>query len=246
MKAVYRQKQKERELFFFERFRKVNPSVPKGRPLQLSPPEPDIVIDGTRLGVEVTEFYRQGPLKHNESEQERVLEKARTICEARGLPPMIVKVIWNLGASISKRERSQLANSLVNAVERNVPCVDTQREIEQDEYNSLLPSTVDILRIERWSVHRTHHWFSPRFDFPAVSSVEEIQNRISKKNTLFLNYAGVCASLWLLIVAEGIAPSSWSELPENARVHSYETTFDRVFFFHRVDGRVIELQTTKT
>jgi hypothetical protein len=232
-------------MFFFARFRSSCPLVPKGRPLQHPPPEPDIVIHGSPIGVEITEFYRQGPHKQNENEQQMVLNRARDICEARGLPPIIVKVIWNAGASISRRERSQLAEALVRVVEDNIPSVDTQREIEQDDCNSILPSTVDSLGIERWSFHKSHHWFSPRFDFRAEASSQEIQQRISKKNNVYRDYVGLCEVLWLLIVAEDIAPSSWSDLSGPARLHQYESQFERVFFFHRLDGRVIELQTTK-
>jgi hypothetical protein len=202
------------------------------------------MVERAGLGVEVTEFYQEQNLKQLESEQQLVLERARTMCEEMGLPPMIVKVVWSAGATTSKRERPSLAHQLVNAVAKNTPLVDSQIAIEQDgQAGSPLPTMVDVLGIERWSVHRSHHWFRPRSSFVVESSTQKIQTRISEKNVRFRDYRGVCERLWLLLVVEGIGPSSWCELPESTRLHKYDSVFEQVFFFHRLDGRVIKLPT---
>jgi len=212
----------------------------------LEPPAPDIVIDGADLGVEITEFYAEEALKRFESEQQLVLEKGRTICAEMGLPPVIVKVFWNAGASSSMRVRTSLAQELVKVVAKNIPQIDSQIDIEQDgESPSSLPSAIDLISIERWSMHKTHHWYSPRFAFVSEPSIQQIEARIAEKNAKCDGYRSACKYLWLLIVTEGTAPSSWVQLSESIRTYKYRSAFDQVFFFHRLYGQVIKLPTTQ-
>jgi len=230
-------------MFFFAKFKDSYPSVPNGRPLQPAPPEPDVLISDAGIGVEITEFYTEEMLKKIESEQDLVLERARAMCEEMRFPPMIIRVIWNAGASTSRKERPILARQLVNAVTKNIPAVNSPVYLEQDgELDSCLPAVVDSIGIERWSEHNIHHWFSPRFSFVSGLSAQQIQKRITEKNARFC-HRGACKSLWLLIVAEGIGPSSWCELPEGTKLHEYDSVFDQVFFFHRLYGQVTRLRT---
>jgi hypothetical protein len=246
LKSIYRKPQKQRELFFFSRFRKCCSLVPGGRPIQPAWPEPDVIVEGTDLGVEITEFYREEKRKRDESEQELLLAEAQRLYVADDRPPLIVSVFWNDGASTRRKDRSTLAQTLVAAVVKNMPPVDSWLEIEQDgEPSCPLPAAIDSLKIERFSFDMTNNWSSPRAAFVHGCSADEIQAIISKKNSRFLNYDGLCKRLWLLIAIEGTAPSSWCELPAETRSHEYVSVFEHVFLMERTPSRVIKLPVTQ-
>ncbi len=203
-------------------------------------------MQGTDLGVEITEFYREEKRKRDESEQELLVGEAQHLYVADDRVPLIVRFFWNDGVSTKRKDRSTLAQTLVAAVVNNMPSVDSWIEIEQDgEPSCPLPSAINSLKIERLSFDMTNNWFSPRFAFVHGCSADEIQAIISRKNSRFLNYEGLCKRLWLLIAIEGTAPSSWCELPAETRSHNYVSVFERVFLLERTPSRVIELPVTQ-
>lgn len=49
--------------------------------------------------------------------------------------------------------------------------------------------------------------------------------------------------MWLLIVANGLEPSTFGELAPEIEEFRFETNFDRVFFLHYADELIVELNT---
>ena len=242
-RSAYEVEQKRRELFFFSKFRGSSSLCLGIQPTQPTPPEPDIVVGD--IGIEITEFYDGDTRKRDETEQQLVLSEAQSVYEVTDNPSVIVTVYWNQSAAPRRTERSQLARQLVDIVISNIPIVDASAEVEQDgEPGCALPSVIDSLRIQRFAVHESNHWFSPRSAFVFHTSVEQLQATISRKNSKSVAYTGACGKLWLLIVAEGIATSSWCELPPRTLGHDYDSIFDSVFFLNLISSRVTELSTT--
>lgn len=232
--------QKRRELFFFSKFRALSSVCRGAQPTQPDPPEPDIIVG--EIGVEITEFYSQDTRKRDETEQQLVLEEAQHIYEKAHTRDVIVAVNWNQSAAPSRKDRPTLAGQLVDVVIKNMPRVDAWIEIEQDgDPGCALPSIIDSIKIQRFAVHKSSYFFSPRSAFLFPCSIDQLQAVISGKDSKFTAYAGMCKSLFLLIVAEGRATSSWCQIPQEASDHQYKSIFDRVFFLNLISSGITEL-----
>ncbi len=64
----------------------------------------------------------------------------------------------------------------------------------------------------------------------------DIQQLLDEKEPLVGGYRKVAAEQWLLLVAEGTRTSQMVDLTDEARTHTYESSFDRVIFFQRHGG----------
>ena len=51
--------------------------------------------------------------------------------------------------------------------------------------------------------------------------------------------------MWLLIVARGLEPSTYSDLGPEIEGYGFESGFDRVFFLHYFDGLVSKLHVRR-
>lgn len=74
-------------------------------------------------------------------------------------------------------------------------------------------------------------------DLPSDSIRERVQDKESK----IPRYLGKCSKVWLLIVEDGFAPSSYFDIPDEVKSENYRSTFDRIFLFRNFSREVIEL-----
>jgi len=66
---------------------------------------------------------------------------------------------------------------------------------------------------------------------------DEIQNIIHKKEKIISNYCRNCDENWLLIVIEGIDPSSIIYISKDTTDNLYDFTFDKVLLFNVVEKK---------
>ena len=87
-----------------------------------------------------------------------------------------------------------------------------------------------------------NHWNFQRADFERTISPDRLQGIIDQKNTKLPTYRGKCCEVWLLIVLDGLYPSSFADLNADALQHEFKTGFDRLFFFRNFDGSYAQLR----
>ena len=106
-----------------------------------------------------------------------------------------------------------------------------------------MPWEVSYLSIRRKRILSKNLWVSTRGAFIPTLTPLDLQNRIEEKEGKLTSYRQKCSQVWLLIVANGLEPSTFGELAPEIEEFSFETSFDRVFFLHHVDELVVELST---
>ncbi len=110
-------------------------------------------------------------------------------------------------------------------------------------YGREFPYGVDVISLRRvhestgvlWSV--THSGSVPDV------TPEHIQARIEDKHAKLAAYRSRCTQVWLIIVADGFAPSGHFHLPAHTAEHTYESDCDRVFYYHAFYNEIAELMT---
>jgi hypothetical protein len=233
---------KELELQLFDEFRRLSPELTLTRIEQPEPPAPDILADfqGSRIGVEITRYLRE-PEKQRESEEEKIIEMARQQYLATGKPTVGVSVHWVIHESRPFSDRTPVSKALASVVAQNVPPLGSSCELHFSSLPEPLAAKVNCMRIDRLVDYRASDWRVPRAGwFPGVQP-DHIRRTIATKASRFDGYRKFCPSVWLLIAAEGLGPSSWCELSEKARQEVYTTCISRVFFLRTHPKNVAEL-----
>jgi len=209
------------------------------------PPEPDFHITSHKapIGLELTRFFPLGEnRKRQESEQDHIVALAREIYAGRGLPVLNVRVNWDYSYLPTKRDRGSIPESLAAIVSDNAPSIGGQIKIDLcDEPMPVLPPGVNSVDIDRMFDYEFHLWQSPRYEFVPDIHSDEIQSVIDLKSKKFSKYNGPCDEIWLLIVAEGFAPSSFGRPTDELKAHKYQGRFQRAFFATLLPPQVIDL-----
>jgi hypothetical protein len=229
------------ERYAFDEFSRLRPDLRLAHIEQPEPPAPDILCDhqGCRLGIEITRYLQEGQ-KQRESEEDRIVERARHLYEDRETTPVGLSIHWVKHEARPSSDRAVLAESLVEAVVQNRPLAGGRVSLDWSSLPDPLAKSVDCLIIDRVIDYTENDWRLPRAAFIPEASINEIREIIEGKRDRYLGYRGYCNSVWLLIVSEGLGPSSWCELPETTRQHCFVTRFSRVFFL-RIPTNVVEL-----
>jgi len=233
---------KQLELQLFDEFRRLLPELHLRRIEQPDPPAPDILADfhGTRVGIEITRQLN-GPKKHRESEEERIIEMARQQYQASGSPTVGVSVHWVTHEPRTRTDRQPTSEALASVVAQNVPLLGRCCHLDWSSLPEPLASTVHQVRIDRLIDYSNSDWRMPRAGwFPSVHA-DDIRTAVAKKERYIDGYQEQCDTVWLLIVAEGFGPSSWCELPNETRQQQYITRFGRLFFLGTLPREAIEL-----
>jgi hypothetical protein len=231
---------KKEELFLFDEFRRLRPDFVFSRIEQLLPPAPDILahLEGTRIGVEITRHLRQHE-KRRESEEDAVVRLACQKYRELGCPPVGVSFYWGEGVEFKRSNREELAQMLAEAVAKNIPPRGTWKEVDWNALPQALAECVD-LHVDRVIDYLENDWRIPRARFIPPLLPTHVLNVIGDKERYFVGYSSCCEKVWLLIASEG-KPSSWWDIPHDARQVRYPTRFSRVFLLGSNPRQVVEL-----
>jgi hypothetical protein len=215
--------------------------------------KPDLVIltAGHRIGIEHTQLIStRGSLgtrfpKEAESLETRCVERARTLFEERGGPPLYVYVYFS-HRPIRKPDIPAIAERLADVVARVAPTEPrAQREIEAWSYNRTASAPLPEQVEELWIIKPARPdaeslWGVPRGGAVPELTRERIQEEIDVKNAKLADYRSRCDEAWLLLVANGFSPATDLRLPEGFD-ETFVFGFDRVFYFHNFSLKVVEL-----
>jgi len=183
-------------------------------------------------------------MRARESTQDKVLRLASSGYESRGLPPVWVNVLWSFRDLPTSSRIRELANVLADLVEAHLPEQDGEVAIKHPHPAwSSLPPEVSFLSIRRKKIFSKNLWDSTRGASVPTLTPPDLQKRIHEKEGKITSYRQKCSQVWLLMVANGLEPSTHCELAPEVEGFQFETDFDRVFFLHHADELIVELST---
>jgi hypothetical protein len=103
------------------------------------------------------------------------------------------------------------------------------------------PREIITVGIARLGDPTENHWVSTRVGWVPQLNMPDLGRRIAEQESRLAAYRSRCNEVWLLIVADGRAPSSFGEFAEAVRRQEFHSAFDRLFFFRYFDGDYVEL-----
>lgn len=243
---------KERERKHFDQFLKFCDCIPDGEVEESDPLDFLIHHEQSILGIEHTEYFKKDEsgfafLKKDESLQNKVTNRLGSYCDQIGLSPTHLGISWkpNIPLTISRIET--LIHDIAKLININMP---KQGEIislnSKNFKGNIFPIELIGLTIYRSAkINKTS--VNPfRGTFQHIVKVDELKNIINEKEEKLLLYRDKCNEVWLLIVAEGIAPSSIIKVDSLVYNYSFNSQFDRIFFFDLYNNyKVTELKINK-
>ena len=205
-------------------------------------PEPDIVAwrGNERLGIEVTNFYRQNE-KRLESEEDSIVSLARKRYEAKGGPCLHVDIDWVPNHEIARSQRDAFAREIADLVEANLPALREEVELDWSNFSDALVAALYQVTINRLVDYKRNHWQAGRSGLVPSWDPAILQSVLDRKNPKPKNYRGQYSEIWLLVVSTYHEPSSWVEMTGYARGAIYQSVFDRVFLLSSFPVDVFEL-----
>ena len=243
--------QKAREWAYLQRFREKFADFPEGEVVPSEHPDFLIKAQPRWIGIELTEYHvlepsegRGSPTRALEGTEDKVLRTASEQYQSKGLPPVVVNVLWHPHRALDRRRIPELAADLADLVQENVPGPNQSVTIRDRDRlaERPLPQEVASLTVVRRKSISKNSWTSVRGAFVPTLTPSELQQIMWNKEAKVLSYRQQCREVWLLIVARGFEPSTHVDLGSEIEVHEFESSFDRVFFLHHADEYVAELR----
>lgn len=236
----------------FDLFLKACDCVPDGVIEESDPLDFLIHYNQSILGIEHTEYFEKDKSgfafsKKDESLQDRIKNSLGSYCNQIGLPPTILSIGWKPNKPLTSSRVKLLIHDIARLVSIHMPeegkiVFLSSRNFKRNEF----PSELIVLSIY-WSTKiDSTSVAASRTTWENTTKVDELKNIIVEKEKKLPLYRDKCDEVWLLIVAEGIAPSSITKLDSLVYDYSFNSQFDRIFFFDLYNyNKVTELKINK-
>jgi hypothetical protein len=239
--------QKEAERWQFDRFRRLSGLLADRG--MVEDEEPDFLVsDGRVVGVELTElFWEDGagvvPHQAMEALRARIAEVAWGKYDAKGLPPVHVSAHFNPSYIPSKRDVPRLADAIANWAAAHVPEEGSSFSEDYDWDNrEYFPDEVNHLGIWRSAGFEKSFFSSPGAAFIPELARSDIERALRLKEPKVQTYRKKCEEAWLLINCDGGRLSNVFELEDAVLEEDFESSFDRVFLFRHMAGKIHEIR----
>jgi hypothetical protein len=242
---------KAKEKFHFEVFKRLFTEFPLSD-IDTCREHPDFLVDSLHgiIGIEHTKVFEDETIKdpfmsaNKYGDQERILKKARIICEKKKIPPLWVRVRFSISnLQYTRKDVERISKSLADCIEKERAKNPSTDEIilRRDELLGIPEiQKVDIVKslgYQQWEMI-SPHWVTREF-------IKEIQKCINDKNSLYAKYREHCGQCWLLMVVDRKHPSQGFELSEKTAKHTYKSAFDRTFYLELRFEQLVQLSCTK-
>ena len=242
-------RKKRQEETYLRRFRENFAGFPEGAILPNEHPDFLVETRRGRVGVEITEYHvrepsegRGSPMRAREATEDEVLRRAAEQYRSKGLPPVVVNLLWHPHQALGRRRIPELAAGMADSVQENLP--ESNRSVtirsHQPAGRSLPQEVASLTVIRRESITKDS-WTSVRAAFVPTIAPPDLQEILRDKEAKVSSYRRHCREVWLLIVARGLEPSTFGDPGPEIEGHQFESSFDRVFLLHHFDGIVTEL-----
>ena len=239
---------KERERWFFEKLRGLQPDLRRGEVEQGDRPDIRVVSsDGSTIGIEVTELLHSAQpngdsLQAQESLSNRIVRRAQMLYEKLQREPVIASVHFDPAYNLHKADVPRLAKALEKLVGRNLPEVG---EMAEEQYNWLnreyFPEEIHSILLHRFEGQAENFWNAGGGTYVPALRPEELSSIVAKKSSRVGDYRKSCDKLWLLIVANGVTLASIWAIEREVVAKVNKGPFDRAFVLHDLK-RLYELE----
>lgn len=242
---------KERERSLLNEFKSIYSDFPNGQIIESEEPDFLVPTEMGITGIELVDYVRgQGKngsvLRRDEKLRERIANEAKVEFEASHQVPLMVLFSWYGHRRLSKADVKPLAGSAAELVERCIP-QETFGDLHvgrEQLVGTPLEEFVPFIRITRVRTTDQSLWSSTESGWIDVF-VGELQELISLKDAKIDVYLQNCASPWLMIIADRGYVSSSVALSDTVKQYPFQTRFDRVILWDRLNQSVITLVNRK-
>jgi len=243
---------KKREKLLLEQFKALYADFPEGEIKEYE--EPDFLVkkdDNNIVGIELVDYVRGqkkvGSIhRRDESLHQRIANKARSQFEESNDTPLMVHFTWNDYHHPSKAEIGLLAESAAKIVIHHIPrrLFDVIRIRVGELPSTPLRKFVHFIDVTRVRDESQILWSSIERGWIGVKE-DEVQSIINSKNSKVNVYNQNCNNIWLLIIADGAYVSSTVEIQSQTREYTYQSDFDKIFFWDYQSQEIVRLALEK-
>ena len=242
---------KDTEAWQLARFGEAIPDFPAGEVIARE--EPDFVVHAasTVLGVELTGLFRavepgKPPLRGAEQLRWRVCSAASAVAERESAPPRDVVVTFSRSARLTKRRVPEVAAAVVRLVRALDVPEGASRTVEYAWHDrDRFPDELIAVRVSNSGRHGVGHWQPAEATLVPDCTAAQLQAAIDRKRAHYAPYRAACDAVWLVLVADGFAPSSTFSLPEAAVRAVYTGPFERVYYFENFSRAATRLRIAR-
>lgn len=236
--------EKGQEKHYLNIFRQLYKEFPPG--IVEHDDNPDFLVKSPSqiIGIEITRLFRKGPhiTKSQEEERRIITETACKKCEEMSITPVLVAIFFNNNIVLKKSRRDEIVSQLVELISNHLPKENEPLSLENKFESTInIPKEIDKIKINRSSLITEHDWSVLEVGFASENFTNDLQKIINEKNDKLKNYLKKCNLCWLLIVAEGYAPSSNFSSSPIVLKNRYISSFKRIFFLEVFSKKVSEL-----
>lgn len=207
------------------------------------------------IGIEHTEIKRirssQGipSLAQLKGTQRGIVKKAGWLAAEQGLPPLNVKVNFHNYYYRFQQKGGQAVQGLLDTVKKNLDKImkmETGQSVKIDPPTpfvgiSLVYVTPGTVNGQVWLNH--HRWEVMEPGFVSIGFTPELQDAITKKNRINIEYLKRCDQCWLLVVADRRKADQKFEFTTEMQEYIYESAFERTFYLEIAQRFLTELNT---
>jgi hypothetical protein len=197
------------------------------------------------LGVEHT-TVRIRNLQELKGIQRQIVNQAKELAEAEGIPPLEVLVHFHDYYSRYPLRGKQQSASLFSVIKKNLQRIkssSTGVKIKPPQpfcgIDGIYATNGNINGIQ-WL--ENHRWSIDEVGFVQIGFEAELRAEISKKNRKIAEYMQRCNSCWLLLVADRSKSDQKFVITDEMQNCLYYSLFERTFFMEPTEGLLVELK----
>ena len=237
--------QKDRERICVERFLKAIGKVPT---LIEDSEAPDFRVRFGEevVGIEVTKALSFGELGKDSPQAQaslatKVMNRARNVYDATGAPPLHLTAAFLGHTPLSLGRVPELSRVTAEFLQAHASGLGVyQRDlIEPSEYTHKMPE-IYSLHFVRVPSPEYGAWAPSSFAWCRTGDKSDFASVVSRKENKVDHYRSAVPTVWRLIVVELFEAGELLSTSDPIAPFSVATTFDRVFAFHWLSGRVSE------
>jgi hypothetical protein len=218
---------------------------PKGTIIDHESPDFLVRQDNHIYGMEIGDYVRGqtagGSInRRKESVWQEIANQAQVEFELKSNIKIWTSFSWYPHRLPRQKDVAVLAERVATLLASHVlPAPSTWIRIGEEEFeNTPLEEFLHAMYVSR--VKERSSWSFGEGGFTEVQ-VAEIEWLISSKDRKVDQYLRDCDSVWLIIVADGLRISSFSDLTQRVIEQTYGARFERVLFYDRLRKKVLSL-----
>jgi hypothetical protein len=239
------------EIFHLLQFVSSYTELPEGNFILDDKPDLRLVTSSGVIGIEHTQIL-EDRLKAQENLQDKAVALAKSLYNQSDGPMLWLDVVFDNHVALRSKAVEHIARALADAmlgIDRRLGpelIMNQWVNVESWQYNMQYPETlppqISAVHFKYVDNPKSVLWAVSRSTMVPHLSADQIQATVDEKADKLTEYRTRCSEVWLLIVADGGAPSSISDLPADNADHVYTSSFDRLFFFDDFSDTIKELR----